>query len=113
MIFYFLGHLDFLDLLGSFLIAGSWDCSGPQVWEIGASWGDWLVFTRGLREIFPVSDFTDLRTSITTGYNHKISMNIFLKLVQTRRLVSPQVWHMRETAKSPVRSFLNKHHPTP
>ena len=25
MIFYFLGHLDFLDLLGSFLIAGSWD----------------------------------------------------------------------------------------
>ena len=29
---------------------------------------------------FPVSDFTDLRTSITTGYNHKISMNISLKL---------------------------------
>ena len=40
-----------------------------------AEWGDWAIFTRGLREIFPVSDFTDLRTSITTGYNHKISMN--------------------------------------
>ena len=42
MIFYFLGHLDFLDLLGSFLIAGSWDCSGPQVWEIG----DWKISGR-------------------------------------------------------------------
>ena len=96
MIFYFLSHLDFLGILGSVLITGSWDCSGPQVCEIGdskisrrpsvkisqsphearsAEWGDWAIFTRGLREIFPVSDFTDLRTSITTGYNHKKSMN--------------------------------------
>ena len=75
---------------------------GPQVCEIGdwkislrprvkiaqspysalcATWGDWLVFTLGHSGDFPVSDFTDLRTSITTGYNHKISMNISLKLV--------------------------------
>ena len=73
---------------------------GPQVCEIGdwkislrprvkiaqsphsalrASWGDWLVFTLGHLGDFPVSHFTDLRTSITTGYNHKISMNISLK----------------------------------
>ena len=57
---------------------------GPQVCEIGdlkislrphvkiahsphsalrASWGDWLIFTLGLREDFPVSDFKELRTS--------------------------------------------------
>ena len=41
-----------------------------------ASWGDWLVFPLGHSGDFPVSDFTDLRTSITTGYNHKISMNM-------------------------------------
>ena len=28
-----------------------------------ASWGDWLVFTLGHSGDFPVSDFTDLRTS--------------------------------------------------
>ena len=37
-----LGHLDFLGLLGSFLIAGRWDCSGPQVCEIG----DWKISRR-------------------------------------------------------------------
>ena len=42
MIFYLLGHLDFLGLLGSFIIAGSWDCSGPQVCEIG----DWKISRR-------------------------------------------------------------------
>ena len=30
---------------------------------------------------FSVSDFKDLRTSITTGYNHMMSINISLKLV--------------------------------
>ena len=75
---------------------------GPQVCEIR----DWKNLPQALRENssvspfgaarlmgrlasfharpsgdFPVSNFTDLRTSITTGYNHKISMNISLKLV--------------------------------
>jgi len=83
--------------MGYIAFPSVWECSGPQVWEIGD---------------FIVSDFTDLRTSITTGYNHKITINISLKLAIDWRMVSRQVWHVKETAKSPVRSFPNKCHPT-
>ena len=37
--------------------------------------GNFPIPSRHIQAIVSVSDFTDLRTSITTGYNHKISMN--------------------------------------
>ena len=75
------------------------DCRDPHLWEIGDSKisrrprlkislqsplsrrvaprkGDWrLIFNRGLRDDFAVSDFPEVRMSITTRYNHNSIFN--------------------------------------
>ena len=55
----------------------------------------------------------DLRTSITTGYSHKIDMNIYLKSATDPKTGQSSGLAVRETAKSLIRSFLNKSHATP
>ena len=79
-------------LIHTYLMVVPSSNGGPQVCEIGdwkislrprvkiaqsphsalrASWGDWLVFTLGHSGDFPVSDFTDLRTSPVPAAGNK------------------------------------------